>query len=66
MSVQVLLPSSMCVSDGLWLEEKEGTNGERWLLGAGVSAMRLHRHREQRPGDAATQPGGQGTQIMKK
>ena len=44
--VQVLLSSPVCVPDGLWLEEKEGANGERRLLGAGVSALCLHRDRK--------------------
>lgn len=50
----------MCVSDGLWLEEKEGADGERGLLGAGVSALCLYRHWKQWTRNAAAQLGGQG------
>lgn len=54
----------MCVSDGLWMEEEERTDGARRLLGAGISAMRLHRHRQQRSGDAAAKLRGEGNALM--
>lgn len=54
----------MCVSDGLWMEEEERADGARRLLGAGVSALRLHRHRQQRSGDAAAKLRGQGNTLM--
>lgn len=42
------------------MEEEEGTDGARRLFWAGVSALRLHRHRQQRPGDAAAKLRGEG------
>lgn len=50
----------MCVPDGLWLEEKEGADGERGMLGARVSALCLYRHWKQWTRNAAAQLGGQG------
>lgn len=50
----------MCVSDGQWLEEKVGEYGEGGVHGAGVPAMCIHRDRQQRAGDAATQSRGKG------
>lgn len=54
----------MRVSDGLWMEEEERADGARRLLGAGVSALRLHRHRQQRSGDAAAKLRGEGNTLM--
>lgn len=50
----------MCVPDGLWLEEEEGTDGARGLLGARIPALCLHWYRQQRAGNAATQLRGEG------
>lgn len=59
--VQVLLPSPLRLPDGQWLEEKEGTDGARRLLRAGVAALCLHRHWQQRPRNATAQLRGKGT-----
>lgn len=54
----------MCVPYGLWLEEKEGTDGARGLLGARVSALCFHRHWKQWTRNAAAQLGGQGAWLI--
>lgn len=59
-ALQVLLPSTMRLSDGQRLAEEVRKHGEGRLHRAGGSAVRFYRDRQQWAGDAAAQPGGEG------
>lgn len=58
--IQVFLSSTVCVSDGGWLEEKVGKNGKRRLHGAGSATFCIYWDWQQRSGHATTSPRGKG------
>lgn len=62
--MQVFLPPSLRLPDGLWLEEEEGADGKGGLLRSRGPAMCLHWHWQQWAGDATTQPRREGKQTV--